>query len=319
MHDHAYQDKEFQWNEFGSGPGLALYDFHARMYDSATATWSVPDPASQFSNSYLAMGNNPVIGVDPDGRFVDEFFDALEYVSPIVIRPHLHAGTEQKGIGFSISIGIPKIFAVSARWEYGKTYFWRNYDNPKGWETRRGGDMTYLWVFSMTGTRYESGETTQQTTTFTIGIPYFNIKYENDFQPKFVYKITPRWMNMHDNGDRNRSAAMKVQVGLFSMGFNLFTGDPGLDPDNRPYDNINGHDTYVPRNGTDPNKYRAGVGYVGFGPFRIGMSSEKIRHVIQNRFAHDFLTKGEAKWFEVLPEEEDKFYFYFGTGSNSLW
>ncbi len=69
-HDHAYQDKEFQWNEFGAGAGMALYDFHARMYDPATATWSVPDPAEQFSNPYLAMGNNPVVGVDPDGRFV---------------------------------------------------------------------------------------------------------------------------------------------------------------------------------------------------------------------------------------------------------
>jgi hypothetical protein len=49
------------------------------------------------------------------------------------------------------------------------------------------------------------------------------------------------------------------------------------------------------------------------------MSSEKIRHVIQNRFAHDFLTKGEAKWFRQLPEEEDKFFFYFGTGSSALW
>ncbi|MFN9801485.1 MAG: RHS repeat-associated core domain-containing protein, partial [Bacteroidota bacterium] len=67
-HDHAYQDKEFQWNEFGAGAGMALYDFHARMYDPATATWSVPDPAEQFSNPYLAMGNNPVVGVDPDGR-----------------------------------------------------------------------------------------------------------------------------------------------------------------------------------------------------------------------------------------------------------
>jgi RHS repeat-associated protein len=76
IHDHAYQDKEYQWNEFGAGAGMALYDFHARMYDPATATWSVPDPAEQFANPYLAMGNNPVVGVDPDGRFV---------VAPIII------------------------------------------------------------------------------------------------------------------------------------------------------------------------------------------------------------------------------------------
>jgi hypothetical protein len=48
IHDHAYQDKEYQWNEFGSGAGLALYDFHARMYDPGAATWSVPDPADPY-------------------------------------------------------------------------------------------------------------------------------------------------------------------------------------------------------------------------------------------------------------------------------
>jgi RHS repeat-associated protein len=70
VHDHAYQDKEFQFAEFTNGHGLALYDFHARMYDPCTARWLVPDPAAQFANPYLAMGNNPVVGVDPDGRFV---------------------------------------------------------------------------------------------------------------------------------------------------------------------------------------------------------------------------------------------------------
>ena len=32
--------------------------------------WFVPDPAEQFSNPYLAMGNNPVQYVDPDGEFI---------------------------------------------------------------------------------------------------------------------------------------------------------------------------------------------------------------------------------------------------------
>lgn len=72
IHDHCYQDKEFQFAEFSAGRGLALYDFHSRMYDPATARWMVPDPAEQFSNPYLAMGNNPVTFVDPDGEFVIE-------------------------------------------------------------------------------------------------------------------------------------------------------------------------------------------------------------------------------------------------------
>ncbi|NEN25876.1 hypothetical protein G3O08_20505, partial [Cryomorpha ignava] len=32
--------------------------------------WFTPDPAEQFSNPYLAMGNNPVMYVDPDGEFI---------------------------------------------------------------------------------------------------------------------------------------------------------------------------------------------------------------------------------------------------------
>jgi RHS repeat-associated protein len=77
VHDHAYQGKEFQFAEFTTGHGLALYDFHARMYDPATARWLVPDPAAQFANPYLAMGNNPVAFVDPDGQ--------LAFIVPVII------------------------------------------------------------------------------------------------------------------------------------------------------------------------------------------------------------------------------------------
>ena len=77
IHDCTYQDKEFQFGEFSDGHGLALYDFHARMYDGATGRWLVPDPAAQFANPYLAMGNNPVIGVDPDGCFVEAVAGAV--------------------------------------------------------------------------------------------------------------------------------------------------------------------------------------------------------------------------------------------------
>lgn len=31
--------------------------------------WLLPDPAEQFSNPYLAMGNTPVNGIDPNGEF----------------------------------------------------------------------------------------------------------------------------------------------------------------------------------------------------------------------------------------------------------
>lgn len=93
VRDDLYQSKEFQQREFSNATGLDLYDFHARMYDPVTCRWQVPDPAAQFANPYLAMfdssyvlpgktlemsipktcfsgGNDPVLGVNPDGRIV---------------------------------------------------------------------------------------------------------------------------------------------------------------------------------------------------------------------------------------------------------
>ncbi len=49
--------------------GLNWYDHGARMYDPAIGRWSVTDPVNQFVNPYLAMGNNPVARIDPDGKF----------------------------------------------------------------------------------------------------------------------------------------------------------------------------------------------------------------------------------------------------------
>ncbi|MBD0405126.1 RHS repeat-associated core domain-containing protein [Flammeovirga sp. EKP202] len=43
--------------------------FEARMYDPVIGRWLSVDPARQFASGYVAMGNNPVMGVDPDGRF----------------------------------------------------------------------------------------------------------------------------------------------------------------------------------------------------------------------------------------------------------
>jgi RHS repeat-associated protein len=50
--------------------GTEMYDFGARNYDPKTGRWNAPDPASQLldQSPYLAMGNNPVLYTDPDGR-----------------------------------------------------------------------------------------------------------------------------------------------------------------------------------------------------------------------------------------------------------
>ncbi|MFD2034504.1 DUF6443 domain-containing protein [Belliella marina] len=53
------------------------YDFHARQYDAALGRWFGVDPQDQFSSPYLAMGNNPVMMVDPDGEFAGLVLGAM--------------------------------------------------------------------------------------------------------------------------------------------------------------------------------------------------------------------------------------------------
>ena len=56
----AEQDDETGWNAF-----------ELRMYDSKIGRWMAPDPYGQHWSSYMAMGNNPMSLVDPDGGMTD--------------------------------------------------------------------------------------------------------------------------------------------------------------------------------------------------------------------------------------------------------
>lgn len=63
-YNYKYQDKEsLAFN------GYNMYDFGSRMYDASVGRWFNTDPKNQFSSPYLALGNNPVMTVDPDGEF----------------------------------------------------------------------------------------------------------------------------------------------------------------------------------------------------------------------------------------------------------
>jgi RHS repeat-associated protein len=61
---HGYQgqfsekDEETGWNHF-----------EAREYDPSIGRWTSTDPKSQFFSAYIGMGNNPISGVDPDGKW----------------------------------------------------------------------------------------------------------------------------------------------------------------------------------------------------------------------------------------------------------
>lgn len=69
-----------------------LDHFEARDYDSRLGRWLINDPAGQFWSPYLAMGNNPVSGVDPDGRFVPWFENGQ--TGELFWNPNLNKGDE---------------------------------------------------------------------------------------------------------------------------------------------------------------------------------------------------------------------------------
>src|SRR5690554_639841 len=54
-----------------------MLDFGSCFYDPQVGRWFTPDPADQFHNPFLAMGNNPVMYVDPDGEFVHIIIGAV--------------------------------------------------------------------------------------------------------------------------------------------------------------------------------------------------------------------------------------------------
>jgi RHS repeat-associated protein len=58
-------------------PETKLAAFEARMYDAVTGRWLAVDPQHQFHSPYVAMGNNPVMMVDPDG-------EVAWFVAPLV-------------------------------------------------------------------------------------------------------------------------------------------------------------------------------------------------------------------------------------------
>lgn len=67
-YNYKYQGKEFLLEN-----GIRQYDFGSRMYNPALGRWSILDPQaeSQYGVSpYMAMGNNPIFFVDPNGELV---------------------------------------------------------------------------------------------------------------------------------------------------------------------------------------------------------------------------------------------------------
>ena len=248
--------------------------------------------------------------------FTETGYEIQKAISPVAVKFSYGFGSTNH-FGVDVSLGLSG--APSYRWHCGASYYFGGnaYGNYTGWETRTGAEFRVLPLVSISGTKFRAGEFSQTTNKITIGDAHSNISYENDFMWGFN-AVLGRYKA--DHGDRFRTAAARIKAGPLSIGINLFTGDPGREGGIngvRQTDVINGHETYViGKNGEDPDKYRAGVFYVGIGSLKVGWNSEGIRNCFQNKLIHE---PGGYPYFRVL-DIEPRFYFYYGTSTgNTLW
>lgn len=321
--------------------GTGLVNMNGRLYDPLTSSMLSPDnniqlpDYTQSLNRYAYCINNPLSYNDPDGNtflesalmfyllYCTDFgYEIQKYSFCCAFHLDLHLSSQLIGIGADFSFGVPKQYGISYRAHLGATYYWRFYDNSyTGWEFRVGGEWCVGSCLGYSGTRFFQHGQEQVTNSIILGNWMVEVSYENDYMfnlAKYLIGIPEA-----DNGDRYRTAAARIRVGPVSIGANIYTGDPGLHSEDRKTfadPEANGRLTYtINDNGDDPDQYRACLVYAGIGPIKIGVNSETMRNLLQNRFAHDFLCQGDSPYFKVL-DRPNQTYFYFGTGTGgSLW
>lgn len=63
----SQSNQKYQSKPLRDELSMNMLDFGARQYDAVLGRWIVQDPMRQYSNPYVAMGNNPSNMVDPSG------------------------------------------------------------------------------------------------------------------------------------------------------------------------------------------------------------------------------------------------------------
>ena len=299
---------------------FGLINMNARLYDPALGRFLSPDPYVQMPdftqnfNRYSYCLNNPLVYIDQDGEFwwfftavflffTEPGYQIQKYFLPIAIKIDLRFGTHQKAIGFDVSVGIPKLAPIAGRLEYGKSYFWKNYGNYQGWETRKGWEASaFSGLATYSRTKFEAGEFSQTVGRISLGIPSFlGLDVSNDL--------------FGDGGDRFRTSHVRLNAGPLRVGQALFTGDPGLKKEDRDKEVINGKETYIKSPYGDPDKYRHGTFYFGFGPVEVGWDSEKTRNFFQNLVVHNLIGSPYFKDLSNLPQyRRTRPFIQFGWG-----
>lgn len=328
-----------------------LINMNGRLYDPTLARMLSPDnfvPSpfnTQDFNRYSYARNNPLKFTDPNGEFpwllvfafvyfTQPGYEIQKVVSPIALHGDIHLSPRNIGVGFDVSVGVPKFYPLSYRAHYGTTYYWKTISGESVWETRQGGEWSlnvglgFVYNITYSGTTF-GGINAQTTNTISLGGPLKKVSYENDTE--MFFSNLPGVPGF-DGGDRYRTAAVRINSWPFQIGMNLHTGmASGAPNEAHP---VGGFDNIGSGTKDDPDRFdggtiadknfTSGILYLGFGPIRLGMDSEGIRHIFQNRIAHDkfFISNyGRSYWWvNRIPDKKPQIYWYFGSGTgDSSW
>lgn len=186
--------------------------------------------------------------------------------------------------------------------------------------------MSELSTMSSNNYNEPGSQFDQTTVKFTIGNAFNSFSHENDMGFNFAGGFIS-----NSGGDEYRTAALRFNLGPLSISNNMFTGKRQWDANTNDWAK-NPDGTYK-----EDYPYRMGTYEIGFGPFKMGVDYEGIRHVIQNRFAHDYLTNKSARknpyryklggpkeqsgpslWFQ-RQDTKPRFYINFSSSGGTLW
>jgi RHS repeat-associated protein len=321
-----FQDQELQ-KEFG----VDWYQFKYRMHDPAIGRFSSIDPLAEdykHNSTYAFSENKLMHGRELEGREFDQVFNLMKHFSFTAVKPTLAFSSHEARLGMQVSIGLPKILPFSYRKSYGFSFnLYDILEKKPAFTTNSGTETSYAFgLYSFQDTKLTTnGATSQVTGMFTVGLPFLNAEYENDwFGRSFMKWVDPFGFHPNfggDGGDRFRTAAARLNLGPFTIGTKLGTGDPGPLGHRKIDASLGGKQgTYIPQtfSGTNynPNSFRLGLLYGGIGPLRVGVDDESIRHSFQNVLVHDNLSN--SPWFQVQPSRPE-LYIGFDFGSTTQW